>query len=199
MVRIQRKVVFIAQPVITASSKCIDYIEKWSFMVIFLYNLYSLPSSFQFYYIQSHVISNNSVNISSSFLNQCLINHRSLASADDQPQKLCRVQPLQWILKVNMVCYCFCGLTSEGDAAENTHCDGTADVTGKEADIEEEEEFDWSIEQTPYTEQASPLDAPRYGFASQKSGVFQRLQVGYFTNWDYGKATICLVSSFVCC
>lgn len=41
----------------------------------------------------------------------------------------------------------------------------------------EDEEFDWSIEQTPYTEQASPLDASKYGFANQKSGVFQRLQV----------------------
>ena len=42
-----------------------------------------------------------------------------------------------------------------------------------------EEEFDWSIEQTPFIEQASPLDAPKYGFANQKSGVFQRLQVMY--------------------
>ena len=42
-----------------------------------------------------------------------------------------------------------------------------------------EEEFDWSIEQTPFIERASPLDAPKYGFANQKSGVFQRLQVMY--------------------
>ena len=48
---------------------------------------------------------------------------------------------------------------------------------GNEAEEVQEEEFDWSIEQTPYTEQASPLDSPRYGFANQKSGVFQRLQV----------------------
>ena len=46
---------------------------------------------------------------------------------------------------------------------------------------DQEEEFDWFIEQTPFTEQASPLDAPKYGFANQKSGVFQRLQVDFFT------------------
>ena len=49
--------------------------------------------------------------------------------------------------------------------------------TGDGNEAEEEEEFDWSIEQSPYTEQASPLDSPRYGFANQKSGVFQRLKV----------------------
>ena len=54
--------------VIIANSKCIDYIEKCQFMVIFLYNLYSLPTSFQFYFIPNHVISNNTVNVSSSFI-----------------------------------------------------------------------------------------------------------------------------------
>ena len=53
----------------------------------------------------------------------------------------------------------------------------TCDGNEAEEEQDEEEEFDWSIEQTPYTEQASPLDSPRYGFANQKSGVFQRLQV----------------------
>ncbi|XP_076105320.1 protein SHQ1 homolog [Mytilus galloprovincialis] len=41
---------------------------------------------------------------------------------------------------------------------------------------EEEEEFDWHIEQTPYNEKELSLDCPKYGFANQKSGVFTRLQ-----------------------
>ncbi|KFZ68277.1 Protein SHQ1, partial [Podiceps cristatus] len=43
---------------------------------------------------------------------------------------------------------------------------------------EEEEEFDWEIEQTPYKESAEntlPLQY-RYGFGNLRSGVFQRLQ-----------------------
>ncbi|XP_051483511.1 protein SHQ1 homolog isoform X2 [Apus apus] len=43
---------------------------------------------------------------------------------------------------------------------------------------EEEEEFDWEIEQTPYQEGAEntlPLQSP-YGFGNLRSGVFQRLQ-----------------------
>ncbi|NXK47387.1 SHQ1 protein, partial [Chauna torquata] len=43
---------------------------------------------------------------------------------------------------------------------------------------EEEEEFDWEIEQTPYKETAEstlPLQY-RYGFGNLRSGVFQRLQ-----------------------
>ncbi|NXV98044.1 SHQ1 protein, partial [Calonectris borealis] len=43
---------------------------------------------------------------------------------------------------------------------------------------EEEEEFDWEIEQTPYEESAEstlPLQY-RYGFGNLRSGVFQRLQ-----------------------
>uniref|UniRef100_A0A8C8BQ48 Protein SHQ1 homolog n=1 Tax=Otus sunia TaxID=257818 RepID=A0A8C8BQ48_9STRI len=43
---------------------------------------------------------------------------------------------------------------------------------------EEEEEFDWEIEQTPYQESAEntlPLQH-RYGFGNLRSGVFQRLQ-----------------------
>ena len=42
---------------------------------------------------------------------------------------------------------------------------------------EEEEEFDWHIEQTPYKEEDIALNCPKYGFANQKSGVFSRLQV----------------------
>ena len=32
--------------------KCIDYIEKWPFMVIFLFNLYILLTNLQFYFDQ---------------------------------------------------------------------------------------------------------------------------------------------------
>ncbi|NWH73206.1 SHQ1 protein, partial [Piaya cayana] len=43
---------------------------------------------------------------------------------------------------------------------------------------EEEEEFDWEVEQTPYEESAeSPLPLQyHYGFGNLRSGVFQRLQ-----------------------
>ncbi|NXI35266.1 SHQ1 protein, partial [Galbula dea] len=44
---------------------------------------------------------------------------------------------------------------------------------------EEEEEFDWEIEQTPYEESAESITLPlqyRYGFGNLRSGVFQRLQ-----------------------
>nr|XP_003217839.2 PREDICTED: protein SHQ1 homolog [Anolis carolinensis] len=45
-------------------------------------------------------------------------------------------------------------------------------------DVEEEEEFDWEIEQTLYEEnKESSLCSPcTYGFGNQKSGVFKRLQ-----------------------
>ncbi|KAK3581255.1 hypothetical protein CHS0354_032981 [Potamilus streckersoni] len=39
-----------------------------------------------------------------------------------------------------------------------------------------EETFDWFIEQIPYVEEETPLGAPKYGFAMQRSGVFNRLQ-----------------------
>ncbi|NXH21706.1 SHQ1 protein, partial [Bucco capensis] len=44
---------------------------------------------------------------------------------------------------------------------------------------EEEEEFDWEIEQTPYEESTESITLPlqyHYGFGNLQSGVFQRLQ-----------------------
>jgi len=49
---------------------------------------------------------------------------------------------------------------------------------------EEEEEFDWEIEQTLYEEGAEgtlPLQY-HYGFGNLRSGVFQRLQVYEFVS-----------------
>ncbi|NWV03332.1 SHQ1 protein, partial [Ptilonorhynchus violaceus] len=40
---------------------------------------------------------------------------------------------------------------------------------------ENEEEFDWEMEQIPYEESTTPLQHP-YGFGNLRSGVFQRLQ-----------------------
>uniref|UniRef100_A0ABM5FJF0 Protein SHQ1 homolog n=1 Tax=Pogona vitticeps TaxID=103695 RepID=A0ABM5FJF0_9SAUR len=53
-----------------------------------------------------------------------------------------------------------------------------ASDAGNDEDVEEEEDFDWEIEQTPYEEiKESPLCSPcTYGFGNQKSGVFARLQ-----------------------
>ena len=42
---------------------------------------------------------------------------------------------------------------------------------------EEEPEYDWHVTQTCYEEQTVSMDAPKYGFANSKSGVFNRLQV----------------------
>ena len=42
---------------------------------------------------------------------------------------------------------------------------------------EEEEEFEWFIEQNPYKEGEVSLNAPTYGFGNQRSGVLHRLQV----------------------
>ncbi len=41
---------------------------------------------------------------------------------------------------------------------------------------DEEEEFDWQVEQDVFTEEAVGLEAPTYGFASKRSGVLGRLQ-----------------------
>ena len=79
-----------------------------------------------------------------------------------------------------MTCSGSFGHFSDEEFTEDTQpVISTGDGNEAEEEQEEEEEFDWSIEQTPYTEQASPLDCPRYGFANQKSGVFQRLQVSW--------------------
>ena len=47
------------------------------------------------------------------------------------------------------------------------------------SDEEEEEEFDWLIEQEPFVEDDSEslLQNPRYGFGNRYSGVLKRLQV----------------------
>ena len=53
-----------------------------------------------------------------------------------------------------------------------------ADESKPEDAEEEEEEFDWQIEQHPFEENDEiPLDSPKYGFANQKSGFLSRLQV----------------------
>lgn len=54
-------------------------------------------------------------------------------------------------------------------------CSGAPD----EENMEEEEEFDWEIEQTLQKENVEDSLCPSgsYGFGSQKSGVFKRLQV----------------------
>ncbi|KAK3102147.1 hypothetical protein FSP39_009168 [Pinctada imbricata] len=48
------------------------------------------------------------------------------------------------------------------------------DVTKDEG--EDIENFDWHIEQHPFQEVAISLDAPKYGFANQRSGVFNILK-----------------------
>ena len=43
-------------------------------------------------------------------------------------------------------------------------------------DLDEEEEFDWQIEQEPYSEINVAGGGPTYGFAGQKSGLLGRMQ-----------------------
>ena len=49
---------------------------------------------------------------------------------------------------------------------------------------DDEEDFDWQIEQQPYTEEDVSVEGPKYGFAHQRSGVLKRLQVrwGWWMN-----------------
>ncbi|XP_033746162.1 protein SHQ1 homolog [Pecten maximus] len=46
----------------------------------------------------------------------------------------------------------------------------------KETDLEIDEDFDWHVDQEVYVEEKIPLDAPKYGFANTRCGVFKRLQ-----------------------
>ena len=41
---------------------------------------------------------------------------------------------------------------------------------------DDEDEFDWQLEQNPFVEELS-VSGPKYGFANQRSDVFKRLQV----------------------
>jgi len=52
------------------------------------------------------------------------------------------------------------------------------DVT-EEADdgSDEETDFDWQIEQEPFSATSLPVDGPKYGFANQRCAVLQRIQV----------------------
>ena len=66
-----------------------------------------------------------------------------------------------------------------------TSCCVFADANADE--IDDSEEFDWQIEQQPFFDAPVAIDCPKYGFANQRSGVFQRLQartpfVIFFTN-----------------
>ena len=54
----EKRNIYIAVLRVISKQKCIDYIEKWPFMVIFLYNLYYFWSIFEQYYIQNRVITN---------------------------------------------------------------------------------------------------------------------------------------------
>ena len=71
-----------------------------------------------------------------------------------------------------------------------TFTDADSEAAGPNSDASDEEtEFDWHIEQEPFSATALPLDGPKYGFANQRCGVLQRLQVsvGWLTacvlNW----------------
>ena len=46
----------------------------------------------------------------------------------------------------------------------------------------EETELDWQIEQEPFSATVLPLDGPKYGFANQRCGILQRLQVRQLTH-----------------
>jgi len=61
---------------------------------------------------------------------------------------------------------------------------------------DEETEFDWQIEQEPFSATALPLDGPKYGFANQRCAVLQRIQVsaGVLTAYLYSLHTRCTLS-----
>ena len=98
----------------------------------------------------------------------------------------------------HLVCFHYCcnkmrlwWIVTDADAEGAEQGDDASD---------EEAEFDWHIEQEPFSATALPLDAPKYGFANQRCGVLQRLQVwtswitAYLLNWRYCNGNIPLSS-----
>lgn len=69
-------------------------------------------------------------------------------------------------------------LISDSQSADDSEANPPTSENGVDLEVKEDE-FDWCIEQTPYVEQPLLIGAPRYGFANQKSGVFERLQVHF--------------------
>lgn len=64
---------------------------------------------------------------------------------------------------------------------------------------EEEEEFDWHVEQVPFTEEKILLDGQKYGFANQMSGIFTRLQVSSYFRIVYDDLSLCrILLQFFC-
>ncbi|CAH2312890.1 SHQ1 homolog [Pelobates cultripes] len=58
-------------------------------------------------------------------------------------------------------------------------CKPLVEEIGSQSELpeeEEEEEFDWQIEQTPYEEPSADVLHCSYGFGNSRSGVFRRLQ-----------------------
>jgi len=59
-----------------------------------------------------------------------------------------------------------------------TFADADAEAAEQGDDASDEEsEFDWQIEQEPFSATALQLDGPKYGFANQRCALLQRLQV----------------------
>ncbi|XP_069141108.1 protein SHQ1 homolog isoform X2 [Argopecten irradians] len=52
----------------------------------------------------------------------------------------------------------------------------SSDEVTKDTDLEIDEDFDWHVDQKVYVEDKLPMDAPKYGFANTRCGVFKRLQ-----------------------
>lgn len=55
--------------------------------------------------------------------------------------------------------------------------DDSLPLDDHDKDQDDDEDFDWQIEQTPYEESKVSLEAPKYGFANRRSGIWHRLQV----------------------
>lgn len=71
-------------------------------------------------------------------------------------------------------------LTSKGQpSAKSPMIEVLSETTTDTTEIceeQEDEDYDWHIEQTPFTDEQLCVDGPKYGFANQKSGLFSRLQ-----------------------
>ena len=77
---------------VISKQNCVDYIEKWPFMVIFQYNLYIFLSIFEPCYIQNHVITDRVIQVV-MYSDQKLCN-TSLCSAE--PNDSISGQWLSW-------------------------------------------------------------------------------------------------------
>ena len=70
-----------------------------------------------------------------------------------------------------------CNFTADSPQEVDQKTDDHETDCSEDEHVTPDEEFDWTIDQTPFEDPSPILSGPKYGFAHQKSGIFERLQV----------------------